>query len=176
METRFKIKIDYVTQLGMLIAIPFILLQSGRYIFRMEWLESKWIDSATLSLGAVVYIYYASSRKLTIQNFKIRFTFSFMSFVISFLLITLFTIFIHNILDKDYKVYLSDNRLNRIEEKFQEIEREQKVEIERSNVIEERQKLIDSYSTISLIKSIPVSLLVIGLFSLLPAALVRRYT
>lgn len=170
-----RMNINRTLQLGVIIPLPILVLESVRYVMRQDWLESLWIAIIIMVFCVGIYLVYVYTEKMVLAPFKIRFLNTWISIAISLLIIVSFRIFIHNVLDTDYRIYVTERIMTRLENKLLEIEKKQKIEIDRSDTDEEKKKLMNSFTTSSLVKGIPLGLLFSGVLALLAAALARPY-
>lgn len=122
-----------------------------------------------------IYFVYVYTEEMVSDLFKIRFLRTWVSLATALLVIVIFRIFIHNILDKDYRIHITERIMTRLEDKLQEIEKKQGIEIDRSDAEKKKKKLLDSFTTSSLIEVIPSGLLFACILALLLATLAQHY-
>lgn len=167
--------INRISQLGLLISLPVVLLACLRYVFRSDFLENGWFTLLTLSVCLILYGFSIYGQKTIAKPLGSRFRVNFALFTVVLLVTLLFHTFIHDILDKDYRHYLVEKRMNLIEEKLREIEANQKVQFEYTSLDSEKQRLTEEYTMEGTLKNIPIQLVGIGMFSFFLALVVRRY-
>src|SRR5690606_23584170 len=116
---------------GTLLALFIVLRVALEYVFDFEFLYSNWTSLVIylIQIGTPIMLGYTLFKFLRISPFSHRFLYGVSNFLAVAIVSGIFNLFLHEVLDKDYKYVYAEKLVKRTKEALEKFEKKYNLEV-----------------------------------------------